>query len=195
EKIILGMGRPADFEAEEADSTSGSKTYASTSETGEQTYRESAPAGRGRLYRNADDKILGGVCSGLANYIGIDPVVARIVFLVFIGALFWVYMLLWIIVPSKSMESNITRRLYRNPDDKVIAGVASGLAAYFNIDTWIPRLIFALPFLVAVVSGTIGNLFWWHWEPGFFLSGSVGTTLFLTYIVLWIAVPLASTAS
>src|SRR5690606_9676545 len=78
---------------------------------------------------------------------------------------------------------------------KVIAGVASGLAAYFNIDTWIPRLIFALPFLVAVVSGTIGNLFWWHWEPGFFLSGSVGTTLFLTYIVLWIAVPLASTAS
>lgn len=193
EKIINSMGRPEDFEAENGEP--GGSTTENSGESYSQAYTQSAPTGRGRLYRNADDKILGGVCSGLANYIGIDPVVARIVFLVFIGALFWVYMLLWIIVPSKSMESNITRRLYRNPDDKVIAGVASGLAAYFNIDTWIPRLIFALPFLVAVVSGTIGNLFWWHWEPGFFLSGSVGTTLFLTYIVLWIAVPLASTAS
>lgn len=195
EKIISGMGRPADFEAEEADSTSGSKTYASTSETGEQTYRESAPAGRGRLYRNADDKILGGVCSGLANYIGIDPVVLRIVFLVFFGALFWVYILLWIIVPSKSMESNITRRLYRNPDGKVIGGVAGGLAAYFNIDPWIPRLIFAFPFLLALISGTFGTFAWWGWEPGFFVSGSIGSTMFLTYLVLWIAVPLATTAS
>src|SRR5690606_15670210 len=159
------------------------------SETGEQTYRESAPAGRGRLYRNADDKILGGVCSGLANYIGIDPVVLRIVFLVFFGALFWVYILLWIIVPSKSMESNITRMLYRNSDGIVSSSVACSLATDFNIDHCTPRHIFAFPYLLALISETFVTFAWWGWEPGFFVSRSIGSTMFLTYLVLWIAVP------
>ncbi len=47
-----------------------------------------------------------------------------------------------------------SKKLYRNPDDKKIAGVCSGLAAYFNIDPTIIRLIF----LVLVVSGGSGML-------------------------------------
>jgi len=38
------------------------------------------------------------------------------------------------------------RRLYRNDDDKVIGGVCSGIAAYFDIDPLIPRIIFAVSF-------------------------------------------------
>lgn len=198
--VIAGMGRPEDFDAEMADEPAKG-AYAGTSGQ-QQSTQQSQPTsqplpGRGRLSRNADDKILGGVASGLANYFGIDPVIMRIVFVVFSAALFWVYILLWIIIPSKSIQTNITKRLYRSADDKVISGVCGGLAAYFNVDTWIPRLIFGLPFLVALVSGPF-NIFWndWDfWHGPKIITGSLSTTLFFTYIILWIAVPVAVTAS
>jgi phage shock protein PspC (stress-responsive transcriptional regulator) len=192
--VIAGMGRPEDFEAQDGEPSSGSARNvppASAAPVFEQR------AGKGRLFRNADDKILGGVCSGLANYLGIDPVIIRIVFVLFVGVLFWVYILLWIIVPSKSVQSNITKRLYRSRDQKVIGGVAGGIAAYFNIDVWIPRLIFVLPFIIAIVTGTF-NAFMWDWDFGFMprlISGSFGGTLFISYIILWISVPVAHTAS
>ena len=132
--VISSMGRPEDFDAQGAE-TIGSATQNTQSQQEQKanyTYSTSTP-GRGKLYRNADDKILGGVCSGLANYLGIDPVVMRIIFVLLIGALFWVYILLWIIVPSKSVQSNITKRLYRSTDDKVIGGVCGGLAVYFSV--------------------------------------------------------------
>ena len=196
--IIEAMGRPEDLEAEEtettAKATSSSKTHTGTSAG--PTYQQTS-SGRGRLFRNADDKILGGVCSGLANYLGIDPVIMRILFVVFLGVLFWVYLLLWVVVPSKSVEANITKRLYRSADQRVIGGVAGGLAAYFNIDVWIPRLIFVLPFVIGRISSGF-NAMMWDWDFGFaprVISGSFGGTLFITYIILWIAVPVAHTAA
>ena len=193
--VIASMGRPEDFEAQEAEepkASSSKKQYSANfgPSTSERT-------GRKALVRNADDKILGGVCSGLANYFGIDPVIMRILFVLLFSALFWVYILLWIIVPAKSVQSNITKRLYRNPDDKVVAGVAGGLAAYFNIEPWIPRLLFALPFVLGILSGTFHS-FWWDNDFGFFprvIFGSFGSTLLVTYIVLWVTVPLASNAA
>lgn len=55
-----------------------------------------------RLSRNPQNAILGGVCSGLGDYLGIDPVIVRIFFIIFalasgVGVL--VYVLLWIILP------------------------------------------------------------------------------------------------
>ena len=192
--VIAGMGRPSDFEAVDGEQPASSFSAGADSS---QPVAAPIPGRRQRLYRNADDKILGGVCSGLANYLGIDPVIMRIVFVVFIGVLFWVYILLWIIVPSKSVESNITKRLYRSTDQRVIGGVAGGIAAYFNIDVWIPRLIFALPFIIAIIGGSF-NAFMWDWDFGFMprvISGSFGGTMFITYIILWIAVPVAHTAA
>ena len=190
--VIAGMGRPEDFEAEEGEpAPSSAKTNTA------QPAQAPVSTGRQKLYRNADDKIIAGVCSGLANYLGIDPVIMRIIFVVFVGVLFWVYILLWIVVPSKSVEANITKRLYRSADQRVIGGVAGGIAAYFNIDVWIPRLIFALPFVIGIVSGSLHS-FMWDWDFGFLprvISGSFGGTLFITYIILWIAVPVAHTAA
>lgn len=60
------------------------------------------------------------------------------------------------------------KKLYRNIDEKVFAGVCSGLAAYFNIDATIVRVIFVLIF---------------------FLGGSA----LLAYIILWIIMPKAET--
>lgn len=200
-QISASIGRPEDFD-DDGGSTGTQEPAGEETKQSQQQQQSQAGAsgqyatGRGRLYRNTDDKILGGVCSGLANYLGVDPVILRIVFVLLIAPLFWVYILLWIIVPGKSVQTNITKRLYRSSDDKVIAGVAGGLAQYFHIDAWIPRLIFALPLILALVSGPFD--FFWHdwgfWGPKF-ITGSLGWTLFLTYVILWIAVPVAVTAS
>lgn len=202
--VIASMGRPEDFEAETAGTETNNtqqqqqQSYQSHTSSSSQSYGTYNRPGRGRLYRNADDKILGGVASGLANYFGIDPVIMRIIFVVLFAPLFWVYILLWVIIPSQSIETNITKRLYRSADDKVISGVCGGLAAYFNTPNWVPRLIFALPLIFGLISGVFNN-FWWHdwdfwWGPKI-ITSSLGSTLFLTYIILWITVPIAVTSA
>lgn len=72
---------------------------------------------------------------------------------------------------SKTKESHIRyRRLYRDPDRKIIAGVCSGIAAYLKTDPLIIRILF----LVA------------------FLASGVGL---LVYIIMWIALPEALTTA
>jgi phage shock protein PspC (stress-responsive transcriptional regulator) len=56
-----------------------------------------------RLYRSRADKLLGGVCGGLAEYLHIDPLVVRLLFV--LGAMIngiglAAYMLLWLFVPA-----------------------------------------------------------------------------------------------
>lgn len=56
-----------------------------------------------RLTRSADSKMLGGVCGGLAQYFGIDPVIVRLIFvgLVFAGGMSVVlYPILWLVMPA-----------------------------------------------------------------------------------------------
>ena len=199
--VIAGMGRPEDLEAEAADPLAmpnGSKKGQSSQQSQQQSYTYATNVGK-RLYRNADDKIIGGVASGLANYFNIDPVIMRIIFavLLFLGGGFLLYIILWIVIPAKSLRTNITKRLYRSADNRVIGGVCAGLAAYFNIGIWIPRLIFALPLIIAIISGPFGM--WWNdwqfFEGPKILTGSLSGTLFITYIILWIAVPVANTAA
>lgn len=56
-----------------------------------------------RLVRNVDDKTIGGVCSGIANYLGLDPTVVRVAFAVAIvfsaGAGLIAYLACWLIMP------------------------------------------------------------------------------------------------
>lgn len=55
-----------------------------------------------RLYRSATDKVIAGVCGGLARYFNIDPALVRLAFVVFAltgGAGILLYVVLWIAVP------------------------------------------------------------------------------------------------
>ncbi len=57
-----------------------------------------------RLYRSRTDVMVGGVCSGLGKYLGIDPTLVRIFFVLLAlasGAGVWIYLLLWVIVPRE----------------------------------------------------------------------------------------------
>ncbi len=69
-----------------------------------------------------------------------------------------------------SKKSSNKKRLYRDGDDGLVAGVASGLAKYFSVDVVIVRILF----LISLLFSSIG--FW-------------------VYIVLWMAVPKAKTQS
>ncbi len=55
-----------------------------------------------RLYRSGNDRILGGVCGGIAEYLGVDPVIVRVLWVLF--SLTWgmgilAYIIMWIIMP------------------------------------------------------------------------------------------------
>jgi phage shock protein PspC (stress-responsive transcriptional regulator) len=193
--IITSMGRPADFDEMGAGEMGGS-----TSNAGSQSYAAAEEIKEPRrLSRSSNDKILGGVAAGLAYYLRIDPAVMRILFAIVtfggFGAGFLLYIILWIVLPARDLDTNkvLRKRLYRNPDEKVIGGVASGIAAYFNIDVWIPRVVFALPFILGALSSIFDN-HWWGPGPLIF-SGGFGGTLFMAYIILWIVLPVASTAA
>lgn len=59
---------------------------------------------RERIYRSKSNRIIGGVCSGLGNYLNLDPVLVRIIFVVltiFAGGGVLIYIILWIVIPEE----------------------------------------------------------------------------------------------
>ena len=57
-----------------------------------------------KLRRSRENRVLAGVCSGLGNFMGIDPVVIRIavVLLMFLaGMSLWVYIIMWLLIPEE----------------------------------------------------------------------------------------------
>ena len=56
-----------------------------------------------RLYRSGKEKILGGVCGGIAEYFNVDPTIIRILWVLFVfgfGSGILAYIIAWIIVPK-----------------------------------------------------------------------------------------------
>jgi phage shock protein PspC (stress-responsive transcriptional regulator) len=204
-EIINVMGRVEDFEAVEGEPATASSTMgagSSTSSTGGgYSYQQQEGRQRftGRLYRDADDKIIGGVCAGIANYVNVDPAIVRLLFAIItfggFGFGFLLYILLWIILPAKTLNTYIGKRFFRNPDDRVIGGVAGGLAAYFKTNPWTIRAIFAAPLALNILFGIMNGIFspFGHdFFPNFFFGSFTGTFI-LAYIILWIVMPEAKT--
>ena len=57
------------------------------------------------LRRSRSNRVIGGVCGGLAAYFGIDVAVVRLLMflLIFFGGIsLWVYIILWIVIPSEA---------------------------------------------------------------------------------------------
>ena len=189
--IMNTIGRPEEFDMEyEEDNKTNQGQFASSPEM--QMPPPPNIEQKKSLNRNTTDNIIGGVCSGVAHYLKIDPVFVRLLFVLLFSLLFWVYIILWIVLPAKSLESNVSKRLYRNPNDRFIGGVCSGLATYFKIDTWIPRVIFLLPLIFNVFGiarvpfiafSNIFRHFDWGWNINISFVG--------LYIVLWIIMPKA----
>jgi phage shock protein PspC (stress-responsive transcriptional regulator) len=57
-----------------------------------------------RLYRSEKDKMIGGVCGGIAEYFTLDPTLVRIGYILFSLTVFTgvlAYLILWIVVPKR----------------------------------------------------------------------------------------------
>lgn len=180
-ELISTMGTTQDFEAsiEDDEIEPDQKQAEKKEDANTETEEDNAAEGPKRLYRDTKKGILGGVASGVAHYLNIDALWIRLLFLALLiniffyglsAAMFIGYILLWIAVPpnDKLVENENIKKLYRNPDSRVLGGVGSGLAAYFGIDTTVVRLLFVI-------------------------SIFVGGSGLLAYIILWIITPEAKT--
>ncbi|MHC5309412.1 PspC domain-containing protein [Myroides sp. LJL116] len=95
EKVIQIMGNPGDYSLEDEPKEQS------------QDYTYTAPR---RLYRDTQNKVFGGVLSGLGHYFQIDPVWLRIIFVVlvlFFGTGVLLYFILWIIIPPARTTAQI----------------------------------------------------------------------------------------
>jgi len=88
DEITKIMGKPEDYLVDE--------------EIFEEEPKYRSKASSKKLFRDGDDKFLGGVCSGLAHYFGMDVIWMRIIWLILFfgfGVGFLIYPLLWILIP------------------------------------------------------------------------------------------------
>lgn len=175
DSLITTMGSIKDFQAME-DQESAEDSQASSGGSQSQKGQEWSRTGSKRMYRDEKRKLLGGVCAGFAHYFNIDPLWVRLItVLLILGSYGWLllaYIILWVVLPANTdlPEDQKLKKMYRNPDGKVIAGVSSGIAAYFAVDVAVVRLLFVI-------------------------FTFVGGTGLLVYIILWIILPEAKSVT
>ena len=109
-EIVEIMGHPEDFDRDIADDTIEEQTHPENKQSDEKyepntetATNESQKKIRRRLFRDVENRILGGVSSGIGCYLNIDPVFVRILFIIltfFGGTGIPIYMLLWICIPE-----------------------------------------------------------------------------------------------
>lgn len=175
QEVIARIGNPEEMEGDEAPEQPEAQEEnheAPTAETDARTLR-----------RNLSDKMLAGVISGLARYLGFsDATPWRILFIIIfvftIPVATVCYLVGWLIIPADSdavpvgqTADKAQRQLFRNGKDKMLGGVISGLCAYFggkDVTPW--RLLFILLC---------------------FMSFSL---LLIIYLAMWFIVPEAVTA-
>ncbi|WNW02814.1 PspC domain-containing protein [Tenacibaculum sp. HL-MS23] len=96
EEVIAIMGQPEDY-AETEDNYNENSSYNS----------RSTNLSSKKLFRDGDDKFLGGVCSGIAHYFNLDVIWIRIAFIVLVASGFspLAYIILWILLPEAKTTS------------------------------------------------------------------------------------------
>jgi phage shock protein PspC (stress-responsive transcriptional regulator) len=131
EKAISSLGEPEEITEESNFKDSGDT---------KQTQANYEPNSQKRLYRDSENSTIAGVCSGLAAYLQVDPVIIKIIFVLFgfMGFGVGLYIILWIIIPNAktpserlqmrgkpvtvdSLKDEIERAAHRIKDDSIRA--------------------------------------------------------------------------
>ncbi len=101
QEVIKRMGKVSDFQESETLDEGYAEPFSSQ--------EDPAPTTGRKLMRDPDDKILGGVCSGLAHYFAMEPRWIRILLVLFVligGSGFLVYVILWIVMPEAETRAD-----------------------------------------------------------------------------------------
>ena len=85
-----------------------------------------------KLYRSQSDVMIAGVCSGLADYLGVDVTIIRLVFVLLFFTMtggFWIYLALWIIMPVAPSENLESVDVQAKPEDATPKKIAASTKA------------------------------------------------------------------
>lgn len=118
EEVIGIMGHPSDFDQDSEDEPA--------------TAASSAKKGPKRLFRDIDNRVVGGVCSGLGAYFNIDQLWFRIAFIISVfigGAGAIVYLVLWFITPP---AKTVSERLEMQGDPVTISNIEKAFKEEMN---------------------------------------------------------------
>lgn len=194
DNIIETMGHPEDFETEEEEKSA------------EPEKEPRVEFGERALYRDPDNTVLGGVCSGLGHYFGLDPVIIRVItvlFTVFYGVGLLIYIILWAFIPKATTTAqklemkgepvtaeNIKRTIKKNYEDvknsgsfqKAKDGINKGANAAGEVVHWILKaivIIIGVGLVIGAVSGivAIANLAFFH-SPVVYFNGEASGVFF-----------------
>lgn len=131
-----------------------------------------------KLERNPMNKVVGGVCSGLADYFNLDVALVRVAFVIatlFASFGFWLYIILWIVLPENKLDINFqtppnnethqpsddTRQTEESPRSKKMSTLFAGIfiiliGLIFLINNFVPiAWVWKLWPLVLVVIGVV----------------------------------------
>ena len=97
------------------------------------TYNGAQGTSRRRLFRDLDNKTIGGVCAGLAAFLNVDLTIVRIVSLLTLllwGTGFLVYLVLWIVVPVAKTPADKCMMRGLEPTAENMARFSQGRSGY-----------------------------------------------------------------
>jgi phage shock protein PspC (stress-responsive transcriptional regulator) len=126
-----------------------------------------------KLHVSNREKMIGGVCAGLSESLGMDVTIIRLIFVISLflgGSGLLAYLLLLLVLPKGDDdylvhdERERPTRLFRSWEKRMIAGICGGIANHLQLDESIVRLVF------------LGLLF-----------TGIGIPI---YLVLWLIIPL-----
>ncbi|MDR0833138.1 MAG: DUF2807 domain-containing protein [Candidatus Symbiothrix sp.] len=170
ELVIAQMGQPADFGMDE-------------NAASEHANEPAAEAAQKKFYRDGDDKLIAGLCSGVAAYLNTDVLPIRIITIVLLffsaGWMLPLYLVLWIFIPeAKTAEEKLkmrgqavtvenigkivanateeAKRVYNDNKSGCLSGFVTALAGFFKVCLIILGLIVGVPLLIALAALVIG---------------------------------------
>lgn len=116
-EVIAIMGKPSDFEEDVEEEYFGDPDV--------------KQLGRKRLFRDIDNRMIGGVCSGLGAYFRLDPIWFRVAFIVatLSGVSILVYLILWLIIPP---ARTVSEKLEMNGDPVTIDNIEKTIREEMN---------------------------------------------------------------
>ena len=129
------MGYPADFEEDETEKKEEKHQQADPASKSSESRRRTR-----KLFRDGENKQIGGVCAGLAKYFDFDPTVLRILWVISLlvfGFGFWIYIILWAILPEATTAAQKLEMMGESPNVENIKNTihSEAKAAYERIAT------------------------------------------------------------
>lgn len=130
--------------------------------------------GKGKLRRNPINKVIGGVCSGLADYFNMDVTIMRLLFVIafiFASFGFWFYIILWIVLPigqrtiDNGQQSTVDSQSQRTESQETDEVTGNGQSRQLKMKSIITGTVVILIGLLFLVNNFIPITWVWKLWP------------------------------